>query len=100
MIIGQLPTQKSLLLTKLIDDYNKNATNEKITKIHNVIQSLIDRFLQAIEPTKQSVDDFIHSRLFASNDRTEELPHLRLKQAVELSRSRFNELMKYLNIKR
>jgi hypothetical protein len=100
MTIGQLPTQKRLLLAKLIDDYNKNATNEKITKIHNVIQSLIDRFLQAIEPTKQSIDDFIHFRLFASNDRTEELPCLRLNQAVELSRSRFNERVKYLNIKR
>ncbi len=79
--------------------YNKHTRNSKESTIRQLIKPLTDSFLQAIDITKESIDDFVVSFPFAFNDPIKEMTRSRLQQFAQYSRTRFNEFVTYLNIK-
>ena len=105
------PTTPSLMLKERMDErgryqlaYRKNLFHTKnMTEKKNIacraIQSFTDSFTQAIDSSSESINEFILTNSF-SFDGGVERATLKLKQVVERSRSRWDELITTLGIKK
>jgi hypothetical protein len=90
------PTKKLIIIDFSIDEMIKD--NPKLAACH-AIEPLVDLFVETIDPTGKSINDFICANPYAFNGSIQ-IAASKLAKIVERTRVRWSELLKFLNIKK
>ncbi len=79
----------------LISKFRASGVSEKKLILRDAIEPFIDSFLEGIDPTCESIENFICANSYAF-DGDIQMTILKLKKIAERTRSRWEELLKYI----
>jgi len=98
MLTDKIESRGRLVIDKHKANFNKLTREEKESMARRAIESLVGCFVEAIDPTQQSINDFICAHPYAF-DGGIEMATLKLQKIVQQTRSRWNELVAQLGLK-
>lgn len=93
MLTDQVQEHGHIFICKLISKFNRATSDMKVASAYHAVESLIDSFADAIQPTREFIGDFISKNPYAF-DGGIEIANLKLTKIVERTQSRWNELIK------
>ncbi len=98
MLGDLMETRGRLVIDKHKSKFNRLSRQDQQSIARRTIEPLVDRFVEAIDPTQQLINDFICAHPYAF-DGNIKMAILKLQKIVERTRSRWNELVTQLDLK-
>jgi len=98
MLTDQMESRGRLIINKHKANFYKLTRQEKKSIARRAIESSVDCFVGAIDPTQQSINDFICAHPYAF-DGGMEIGTVKLQKIVEQTRPRWSEFVKQLDLK-
>jgi hypothetical protein len=98
MLHEGMPGHGRLTIDKLKSKFRGCSLSEKDGIARTAIQPLIDQFVQAIDSTRQSINEFIDAHPYAFNGGSQ-VATAKLSKFVEQTRFRWDQLISSLKIK-